>query len=183
MVERVCIFPCGGIKKTEATIARIAAYIVNEDLLPRRTMILCVPAYLRGVEEDLVMVEDYPTVVIDCHAENCGTNLLYLSGITPAARVFIPDLAKQHDLAYGSQRRELEPEAQQLAEIVARETARAALAMLENPLYNFERQRIKTATCLAQRGLPADPFDYVQLAPGLYRPSNMPDFFPEGSDA
>ena len=183
MVERVCIFPCGGIKKTEATIARIAAYMVNEDLLPRRTMILCVPAYLRGVEEDLVMVEDYPTVVIDCHTENCGTNLLYLSGIKPAARVFIPDLAEQHGLSYGSKRRELEPEAQQLAEIVAREAARAALAMLENPLYNFEKQRIKTDTCLAQKDLPVDPFDYVQLSPGLYRPRSMPDFFPEGSDA
>ncbi len=182
MVERVCIFPCGGIKKTEATVARIAAYIVNEDLLPRQTMLLCVPAFLRGVEEDLVMVEDYPTVVIDCHAENCGTNLLYLSGIKPAGRVFIPDLAEQLGFKYGTGRRELEPEAQQLAEAVAKETARIAKTMLENKSYRYEKQHINTDTCLAGGALPADPFDYVQLAPGLYRPRSMPDFFPEGSE-
>ncbi|MEW5921307.1 MAG: putative zinc-binding protein [Bacillota bacterium] len=183
MVERVCIFPCGGIKKTEATVARIAAYIVNEDLLPRQTMLLCVPAFLRGVEEDLVMAEDYPTVVIDCHVENCGTNLLYLAGITPAARVFIPEIAAREGLAYGHRRRELEPPAKQLAEAVAREAARAALAMLENPAYVFAKQRIKTETCLAKNDLPTDPFAYVQLSPGLYRPRSMPDFFPEGSEA
>lgn len=183
MVERVCIFPCGGIKKTEATVARIATYIVNEDLLPRRTMILCVPAYLRGVEEDLVMVEDYPTVVIDCHAENCGTNLLYLSGITPAARIFIPELAQQLGLSYGSERRELEAEAQNLAEAVARETARVAAAILDNPAYSYTKQQIKTETYLARGDLPSDPFDYVQLSPGIYRPQTMPDFFPEGSEA
>lgn len=182
MVERVCIFPCGGIKKTEATVARIAAYIVNEDLLPRQTMLLCVPAFLRGVEEDLVMVEDYPTVVIDCHAENCGTNLLYLAGITPAARIFIPEIAVREGLAYGEQRRELEPQAKQLAEAVAGETARVARLMLENTAYVYEKQRIKTETCLAISELPPDPFEYVQLAPGLYRPRKMPDFFPEGSE-
>ncbi len=182
MVERVCIFPCGGIKKPEATVARIAAYIVNEDLLPRQTMILCVPAFLRGVEEDLVMAEDYPVVVIDCHAENCGTKMLYLAGITPAARLFIPDIAAREGLAYGEQRRELEPQAKALAEIVARETARVATFMLENPAYKFAKQQIKTETYLAQSELPPDPFDYVQLAPGLYRPRKMPDFFPEGSE-
>ncbi len=182
MVERVCIYPCGGIKKTEATVARIAAYLVNEDLLPGQTMILCVPAFLRGVEEDLVMLEDYPTIVIDCHSENCATNLLYLSGVTPAARIFIPEVAARFGISYESERRELKPGAQQLAQAVADETARVAGAMLNNKAYSYEKQQINTKTYLAQANLPVDPFDYQKINPGIYRPRNMPDFFPEGSD-
>jgi uncharacterized metal-binding protein len=183
MVERVCIFPCGGIKKTESTVARIAAYIVNEDLLPKKTMILCVPAFLRGVEEDLVMVEDFPTVVIDCHEENCGTKLLYLAGITPAARVFIPEIAEATGLGYGRARRELEPEAAELAGKVAEAAARVALAMLESPGYVFPRQAVKTSACLAQSSMPADPFAYVRVSTGIYRPRSMPDFFSGESEA
>jgi len=180
MVERVCIFPCGGIKKTESTVARIAAYIVNEELLPGKTMILCVPAFLRGVEEDLVMVEDYPTVVIDCHEENCGTNLLYLSGITPAARIFIPDLAAAENLSYGKNRRELDPQAAELAAIVARESARVASAMLENSSYQFPGQQLNRKAFIARGTMPDDPFHYVEVATGIYKPRDMPDFFLEG---
>lgn len=182
MVERVCIFPCGGIKKTESTVARIAAYIVNEDLLPRKTMILCVPAFLRGVEEDLVMVEDFPTIVIDCHEESCGTNLLYLAGVKPAARIFIPDIAADTGLSYGYSRRELEPKANELAEAVARQTARAAEFMLESPEYLFPKQKINSSACLAGGNIPPDPFSYVQLASGLYKPASMPNISLKGSE-
>lgn len=175
MAERVCLFPCGGIKKTESTVARLATYIVNEELLPRQTMILCVPAFLRGVEEDLVMVEDYPTIVIDCHRENCGTNLLFRAGVTPAARIFIPDIAAATGLGYGSSRRELEPEAQQLAEAVAKRAAAVGRALLAVD-YVFPRQKIKTRASLAQDDVPADPFAYVTVAEGIYRPAAMPHF-------
>lgn len=181
MVERVCIFPCGGIKFTESTVARIAAYIVNEDLLPRKTMILCVPAFLRGVEEDLVMVEDYPTIVIDCHEESCGTNLLYLAGITPAARIFIPDIAAETGLSYGNARRELESEANELARAVADTATRVATAMLESKEYIFPKQKVKTRTFLAQGKIPINPFQYEPVASGIYKPKDMPDFFAKES--
>lgn len=180
MVERVCIFPCGGIKKTESTVARIAAYIVNEDLLPVKTVILCVPAFLRGVEEDLVMVEDYPTIIIDCHEESCGSNLFYLAGLVPAARIFIPDIAQQTGLPYGKARRELEPEANRLAAAVAGEAAKVASLMLSNPDYTFPRQKIRNNTNLAKGNTPPDPFDYQRVESGIYRPAVMPDFYLKG---
>lgn len=179
MAERVCLFPCGGIKKTESTVARIATYIVNEELLPRQTMILCVPAFLRGVEEDLVMLEDYPTVVIDCHGENCGTNLLFRAGVTPAARIFIPDIAEVTGLGYGSSRRELEAEALALAEAVAGKVAAVCRALLE-PDYVSPKQTIKMSASLAQQDVPADPFAYLKLADGIYRPAAMPNFSVKG---
>jgi uncharacterized metal-binding protein len=179
MAERVCLFPCGGIKKTESTVARIATYIVNEELLPRQTIILCVPAFLRGVEEDLVMVEDYPTLVIDCHAENCGTNLLFRAGILPAARVFIPDIAGATGLGYGSSRRELEAEALSLAEAVAGKVAAVCRSLLE-PDYVFPKQKIKMSTSLAHQDMPADPFAYLNVSEGIYRPASMPDFSLKG---
>lgn len=182
MVERVCIFPCGGIKKTESTVARIAAYIINEDLLPRHTMILCVPAFLRGVEEDLVMVEDYPTIVIDCHEESCGTNLLYLAGVTPAARIFIPEIASATALSCGYSRRELESSANTLAEAVAKAAASVATSLLESPDYRFPRQTIKRSARLAAGDIPPDPFSYEQVASGIYKPASMPDFFRKGRE-
>ena len=181
MVERVCIYPCGGIKRVESSVARIAAYIVNEDFLPRKTVILCVPAFLRGVEEDLVMVEDYPSVVIDCSEDNCATKLFYTAGLKPAARIYIPEIAEANGIAMSIHRRELDDQGSELASAVARETARVASAMLENPNYEYLQQNIKTITCLAQGNIPEDPFQYKKIAPGIYRPAEMPEFFPEGA--
>jgi uncharacterized metal-binding protein len=181
LTERVCIFPCGGIKKTESTVARIAAYIINEDLLPRQTIILCVPAFLRGVEEDLVMVEDYPTIVIDCHEESCGTNLLYLAGITPAARIFIPEIAAAAGLGYGNNRRELEAEGGELALAVAEAGANVARALLA-ATEPFPRQQINKMARLAGGKIPSDPFAYEKVADGIYKPASMPRFFAKGSE-
>ncbi|UNC91577.1 putative zinc-binding protein [Candidatus Contubernalis alkaliaceticus] len=182
MVERVCIYPCGGIKRVESSVARIAAYIVNEDFLPKKTLILCVPAFLRGVEEDLVMVEDYPSVIIDCSDDNCATNLFYMAGLKPAARIFIPEIAEANSIKMSAQRRELDDQGSELASAVARETARVASAMLENPNYEFPKQNIKTNTCLANASIiPENPFQYKKIAPGIYIPAEMPEFFPEGA--
>ncbi len=181
MVERVCIYPCGGIKRVESTVARIAAYIVNEDFLPRKTLILCVPAFLRGVEEDLIMVEDYPSIIIDCSEDNCATKMFYTAGLKPAARIYMPEIAKANQIVLSGLRRELDDQGSELASATARETARIASVMLENPRYEYPKQAIRTNTCLAQEKIPEDPFQYIKIAPGIYRPAEMPEFFPEGA--
>jgi hypothetical protein len=175
-VGRVCIFPCGGMKKVEATVARIASYIVNEDLLPGKTMLMCVPAFLRGVEEDILMVENNPTVLIDCHSESCGSALMHSIGIPPAARVYIPDIVSQTGLISGRNRQVLDPVGNQLAQEVARRVAKAAQWMLENPSYHFEKRKaqvVNQVLCEFSDGM-VDSLNYIQIEAGIYRPKSMP---------
>jgi hypothetical protein len=164
------------MKKVEATVARIASYIVNEDLLPGKTMLMCVPAFLRGVEEDILMVENNPTVVIDCHAESCGSNLMALVGISPAARIYIPDVISQTGLIPGRNRQVLDPVGNQLAQEVARRVAKATQWMLEDADYNFEKRKVKVRKqrlCdLSDEVI--NSLGYIQVEPAIYRPKSMP---------
>ena len=82
--------PCTGVGQVVGTIARQAAYRVCEDLRPDRTVLLCLPALVRGVREDLEMVERYPVVVIEGCRHGCATHALALQHATPAATVAIP---------------------------------------------------------------------------------------------
>ena len=175
-VKRVCLFPCGGMKKVEATVARIASYILNEDLLPGKTMLLCVPAFLRGVEEDVLMVENNPTVVIDCHAENCGSSLMALIGIPPAARIYLPDIISQTGLTPGRNRLVLDPVGAKLAQEVAQRVAKVAQWLLSDANYTFERRKAQVLNqrlCQFSEEVVAS-LDYIQIEPGIYRPRFMP---------
>jgi hypothetical protein len=170
------------MKKVEATVARIASYIVNEDLLPGKTMLMCVPAFLRGVEEDISMVENNPTVVIDCHEESCGSALMALIGIPPAVRIFIPDVVSQTGLIPGKNRQVLDPVGNQLAWEVARRIAKAAEWMLGDPKYDFERRKVKA---LNQRlcefsDETIDSLGYIKIEPAIYRPRSMPPLWDRG---
>ena len=164
------------MKKVEATVARIASYIVNEDLLPGKTMLMCVPAFLRGVEEDVSMVENNPTVVVDCHPESCGSALMGLIGIPAAARIYIPDVVSQTGLIPGKNRQVLDPVGNQLAQEVARRVAKAAKWMLEEAQYHFEKRKarvIDQTLCKFSEGV-VDSLDYVEVEPAIYRPKSMP---------
>lgn len=171
------------MKKVESTVARIASYIVNEDLLPGKTMLMCVPAFLRGVEEDILMVENNPTVVIDCHAESCGSNLMAVIGIPPAARIYIPDVVSQTGLIPGRNRQVLDPVGEKLAQEVARRVAKVAQWMMNDPNYDFEKRK---AQALSQKlcefsDEAIDSLRYIQVEPAIYRPTSMPplwDFMP-----
>lgn len=176
-VGRVVIFPCGGIKRPQATVARVASYLVNEQLLLDRTMLMCIPAFLRGVPEDVFMIQRNPTLVIDCHEESCGSHLMHLMGLTPAARVFLPELFAAQGLAAGADRQELDAPGERAAQVVAELAARAARFMLEDESYIFKAQEIiGDERQLAQAGFDSgQAFNWRSVVPGLQVPQNMPD--------
>ncbi len=183
MVGRVVIFPCGGIKKVESTVVRWAAYRLNEDLLPKKTLLLCVPAYYRGVPEDLIMVEKNPTLVIDCHEESCGSFLMQQIGLLPAARILFPELMEHWGLNPGADRQALDSRGQELVERLASEMADVAGSLLTSPDYRFAQQKVKVpfeGRIGNWRGNPARDLGYVQVKPGLYRPKEMPPLPLEG---
>jgi hypothetical protein len=183
MVGRVVLFPCGGIKKVESTVVRWAAYRVNEELLPQKTLLLCVPAFYRGVPEDLVMIEKNPTLVVDCHEESCGSFLLQQIGLLPAARILLPELQKHWGLQPGPERQAPDGQGQELVRRLAQEMAEVAGGLLNDTGYHFQQQKIKVpfeGRIGNWREDPAKALGYMQVRTGLYRPKAMPPLPLEG---
>lgn len=177
MVGRVVLFPCGGIKKVESTVVRWATYRVNEELLPKKTLLLCVPAFYRGVPEDLLMIEKNPTLVVDCHEESCGSFLLQQIGLLPAARILLPELMEHWGLQPGPDKQALDGQGQELVRRLAQEMAEVAGGLLNDPGYHFRQQKIKVpfdGRIGNWREDPAKTLGYIRIRPGLYRPKDLP---------
>jgi len=95
---KVAILPCTGVGQVVGTIARQAAYQVCEDQRPDDSVLLCLPALVKGVQEDIDMVRQCPVVVIEGCRERCATHALSMQGGAPSATVFIPELIKNKGL-------------------------------------------------------------------------------------
>ncbi len=175
-VGRLCLYPCGGIEEVASCVVRQATYIVDEELLAGKTMILCVPALLRGVDEDVLMTENNPTILIEGCQQYCGSNLMKLVGITPAAMVYLPDIATAAGLSPGLTRQKLDDSGQRLARATAEAVARLGRSLLDDPGYNYARQTVRRQSSLPfdYTDEPAAHFAYVKVEPGLYRPTAMP---------
>jgi hypothetical protein len=169
---------CGGITRVGATVARLATYAVAEELLPEKTLISCAPAFLRGVEEDVLMVLKSPSFALDGCEWSCGTNLLYLAGITPAVRLLLPEYAEAqgYELSGGS-RRYPSGVTLDFSRFVAERVAGMAEAMMRRGSpYQFSRPELKMQPEKWFRSAPnmEGIMDFVKLEPGIYRPTTMP---------
>ena len=184
MVGRVVLFPCGGIKKAEATVVRWATYRVNEELLPEKDPAPLCSRLLPGVPEDLVMVEKNPTLVIDCHEESCGSFLMKQIGLRPAARILLPELMERWGLQPQPERQDPEGQGLELVERLAEEMAAVAGSLLTDPDYRFIQQKVKVpfeGRIGDWKGSPARDLGYIRIQPGLYRPKDMPPLPMEAS--
>ena len=91
---KVAILPCTGVGQVVGTITRQAAYRVCEDERPDDAVLLCLPALVRGVQEDIDMVRECPVVVIEGCRKCCAAHALSTQGGTPSATIFVPDVMK-----------------------------------------------------------------------------------------
>ena len=91
---KVAILPCTGVGQVVGTIARQAAYCVCEDERPDDTALLCLPALVRGVQEDIDMVRECPVVIIEGCKERCAAHALSTQGGAPSATIFVPGVMK-----------------------------------------------------------------------------------------
>ncbi len=177
-VRRICMHACGGITRVGATVARLATYTVAEELIPEKTLISCAPAFLRGVEEDVLMVVKSPSFALDGCEWSCGTNLLYLAGITPAVRFLLPEYAEAQgfDLSGGS-RRFPSGVTLEFSRRVAERVAEIASGMMQRGSpYAFQRPEIKKQPEKWFRSAPnmEGLMEFVQIEAGVYRPTSMP---------
>jgi uncharacterized metal-binding protein len=96
--NKIAILPCTGIGQVVGTIARQAAYRICEDLRPRETILCCLPALVKGVQEDIDMIEARHVIVIEGCRERCATYSLELRHGTAAAVISVPDIIKGNNL-------------------------------------------------------------------------------------
>lgn len=145
--EKVCIYPCNGIGNVFSSVSRYAAYMVVEDYFPEKSTLLCLPALLRGVDEDIEMLEKTPTIVIEGCAQKCASNALRVLGIRPLSRVYIPDVVSESGIKPGKNRRELSEEGLELSKMVAEMVVEEINYMFEHPTYQYKEQFIIRPEC------------------------------------
>ncbi len=174
-VDKVTIFPCGGIGDPVSSVTRLAGYILDEDLLPGRVELVSIPPVITGVPEELERVQAYPVIALDGCGHRCGSNALNLVGIKPAARLFTPRVRSETKNAIGRRRPFPEVSGQKLAKDLAERAAAIARHMLEDPDYEFQRQ----TAAPNPEGLHDETLDieetlgYEEVESGCYQCSGM----------
>jgi len=98
LAGKVAVIPCTGVGQVLGTIARQAAYRVCEDMRPEGTVLLCLPALVRGVREDIEMIRQCPVVAIEGCNERCAAHALSTQDGSPSATVFVPGVMKGKDV-------------------------------------------------------------------------------------
>lgn len=142
-VDKVTVFPCGGIGDPVSSVTRLAGYILDEDILPGRVELVSIPPIITGVPDEIRMVEENPVIVLDGCAHRCGSNALNVVSIKPAARLFTPRVRWETKHAIGRRRPFPEVSGQKLAKDLAEKAAVIARHMLEDPEYEFTPQKVQ----------------------------------------
>ena len=174
--ERVTFYPCGGVGLVASSVCRLCALHLSEDLLPGRVDLLDMHQLLVGKEEEKRLVTRQPVIVMDGCAEQCGSNFLWLLGIKPALRFYLPGFAGVYRLKLGGRRAVLVETGQQLARLIAGNAARMARIILGGE-YDFTPQTLKTEPVqVADYSVRVpDALEYLEvIEPCIHRPETMP---------
>jgi uncharacterized metal-binding protein len=83
----VTIFPCQGIRRAGGRVAQRAGYILVEEKFPGKALLLCVPALAAAVQEDVEMLEQFPTVALNGCGLRCATVNSARHGVPAAASI------------------------------------------------------------------------------------------------
>ena len=86
-VKSVTIIPCQGIKRTGGRVTQRAAYEIVEDRFLGRSQVLCISALAAGVQEDVDMLEQFPSVAINGCGVRCATIAAEHHGVPAVASV------------------------------------------------------------------------------------------------
>lgn len=174
-VDKVIIYPCGGIGLHVSCVTRLAGYLLEEELSKLDAEVLDMHRLIRGMPDEIELVEMYPTIILDGCAHQCGSNLFWLLRIKPAARIYVPDIIAETNLFPGRARKVLVDSGQRLAREVAQRAARIAKGMRKNPDYHYTLQKINAVglTLCDYEVDVEEALGYIKIAPGVYRPKDM----------
>jgi len=116
--RKVAVAVCTGMDRSLATVSRYAGYYVLEKLRPDRTVLLCTPALIGGVQEDVTFAKENPVLVIDGCGEKCCEKIVNEAKGQIKAIINVEDVLKEHKDLQPESRAKLGPKGMKLAEIV-----------------------------------------------------------------
>jgi len=124
MEKKVAIAVCTGMDQPLATVSRYAGYHVLEKLRPDKTVLLCTPALIGGVQEDVTFAKENPVLVIDGCGEKCCEKIVNEAKGQVKAIINVEDVLKEHRDLQPESRAKLGPKGMKLAGIVGELAAR-----------------------------------------------------------
>ncbi len=116
--KKVAVAVCTGMDRPLATVSRYAGYHVLEKLRPDKTVLLCTPALIGGVQEDVTFAKENPVLVIDGCGEKCCEKIVNEAKGRIKAVINVEDVLKEHKDLQPESRAKLGPKGMKLAEIV-----------------------------------------------------------------
>ena len=122
--KKVAVAVCTGMDQPLATVSRYAGYHVLEKLRPDKTVLLCTPALIGGVQEDVTFAKENPVLVIDGCGEKCCERVVNEAKGQVKAVINVEDVLKEHKDLQPESRAKLGPKGMKLAEIVGELAAR-----------------------------------------------------------
>ncbi len=95
MAQFVCLQPCLGINHAAASIARQAAYVAAEDMLPGQIHLGCAPALNAHVQEDIDFIKTDFVICLEACEKNCATTLVRREGGKVHLIMSVPQVLKE----------------------------------------------------------------------------------------
>jgi uncharacterized metal-binding protein len=116
---KVAVLPCNGIGRLVSTVVRLAGYRIKK-MRPDEVVLLSSGRLAVKEPEHLAAFEKYPVLVIDGCRPHCASFMADELGKTPAARVYVADVAAENRISIaGEKRRGLTEKGMKLADALA----------------------------------------------------------------
>ena len=115
---KVAVLPCNGIGRLVSTVVRLAGFRIKK-MRPDQVVLLSSGRLAVKEPEHVAAFEKYPVLVIDGCRPHCASFMADELGKTPAARVYIADVAAANRISIaGDKRRGLTEKGEKLVNAV-----------------------------------------------------------------
>jgi uncharacterized metal-binding protein len=115
---KVAVLPCNGIGRLVSTVVRLAGYRIKKKR-PDQVVLLSSGRLAVQEPEHLAAFQKHPVLVIDGCRPHCASFMADELGKTPAARVYIADVAAENRISIaGDKRRGLTEKGEKLVDAV-----------------------------------------------------------------
>ena len=115
---KVAVLPCNGIGRLVSTVVRLAGYRIKR-LRPDQVVLLSSGRLAVKEPEHVAAFEKYPVLVIDGCRPHCASFMADELGKTPAARIYMADVAAENRISIaGDKRRGLTEKGEKLVNAV-----------------------------------------------------------------
>jgi uncharacterized metal-binding protein len=113
---KVAVLPCNGIGRLVSTVVRLAGYRIQK-MRPDQVVLLSSGRLAVSDPEHKAQFDRYPVLVIDGCRPHCASFLCDELGKTPAARLYVADVAAEAKISVaGEKRRGLTAKGEKLVE-------------------------------------------------------------------